>query len=70
MFASKLNTKQIKVQGFVNNGKAIVPCSMAALFTSDKIGETLSIAGGNKLIFTVPFKPVIELTQQARASNK
>lgn len=65
-----MGTEIKMVNGFKGNvvDNIVIQKQIAVRFTSDKIGETISLEDGN-VIIGVPFKDVEQLIEKARKSK-
>lgn len=58
--------KSVVVEGAVTNGYRIVKRQVMVRFTSDEIGETLSLDDQMGMMIMVPFEQVDKLIKQTR----
>ena len=65
---AKTNTHLKKVRGMFCVDDRAYRGEIEARFSSDRIGETLSLATGN-LIVIVPFEEIEDLVEETRAEN-
>lgn len=63
-------TKSIKVKGMYTDEKTFAPTSVIVRFTSDKIGESLSLSLNDILMITVPFEQVQKVIDEARKQKE
>ena len=59
----------IELDGLAKDKRGIYPYKMTVRFTSDKIGESISIEAGGAVMFQVPFKPVEKLIKETRKAR-
>lgn len=64
---AKTNTHDIQVRGMLAAGSKATAEELLVFFTSDALGETLSIASERTgILLAVPFEKVEKLIQQTR----
>lgn len=64
-----MSTKLIEVNGLLVAETSFKKGNVIVRFTSDNIGETLSLSFEDKIMITVPFEKIDKLIQQTRSEN-
>lgn len=64
------NTGQITIKGIqIDSEQNYTEHNMIVRFTSDELGETISISRNDELMLVVPFEPVARLIKNTRAKK-
>lgn len=58
-----------KVKGIISDGKTLEPKVLTVRFTSNKLGETLSISDDQTVMLLVDYAYVEPLIKKARTAN-
>ena len=57
------------ITGLITNGTVAIAQPIAVRFTSDKVGETLSLGNDEDIQITVPFEVIDKMIQQERSKK-
>lgn len=61
------NTKEKTLLGMATTPKGVAMMDIVVRFTSDQLGETLSLSGfDDNVMYTIPFEAVEELVSKTR----